>query len=168
MEQQSVILNHLQIEQKIKRIASQIYEDNLDEKHLYIAGIARNGYILAAKLTEVLKSTYPLEFTLLEVVIDKDKPLFPKVNGLENLSALKNKVVIIVDDVLNSGRTLMHSLRPFLEADVKKIRTALLVDRDHKRYPVAADFVGHTLSTTIKEHIVADLKKGRKDVVYLT
>ena len=93
--------------------------------------------------------------------------MHPNIKGIDNTALLKNKVVIIVDDVLNSGKTLIHSLRPFLEADVKKISTALLVDRDHKRYPVATDFVGLTLSTTTHEHIVADLKKGKKDVVYI-
>ena len=79
---------------------------------------------------------------------------------------LKNKVVIVVDDVLNSGKTLIYSLRPFLDADMRKIRTVLLVDRDHKRYPVEADFVGITLSTTLQEHIRVDLTPGN-EAVYL-
>lgn len=168
MENSSIILNHVQIQQKIRRIACQIYEDNADEKQIYIAGIANTGYVFAKKLYDRFTKDYPSEATLLEIILDKEDPMHVEVKGIADASKLKNKVVIVVDDVLHSGRTLMNSLRPFLEADVKKIRTVLLVDRDHKRYPVAADYVGITLSTTFKEHIVADLKKGKNDAVYLT
>ncbi|MBS1765196.1 MAG: phosphoribosyltransferase [Bacteroidetes bacterium] len=168
MDNSSIILNHVQIQQKIRRIACQIYEDNLEEKQLFIAGIANTGYVFAKKLLEQFRKDYSMEVTLLEIVLDKEDPLHVEVKGITKPADLKNKVVIVVDDVLHSGRTLLHSLRPFLEADVKKIRTVLLVDRDHKRYPVAADYVGLTLSTTFKEHIVADLKKGKNDAVYLT
>ncbi|MEZ5107853.1 MAG: phosphoribosyltransferase family protein [Bacteroidia bacterium] len=168
MENNSIILNHVQIQQKIRRIACQIYEDNSEEKQVYIAGIANTGFVFAKKLFDQFRKDYPVNATLLEIVLDKEDPLHVEVKGITKTSELKNKVVIVVDDVLHSGRTLMHSLKPFLEADVKKIRTVLLVDRDHKRYPVAADFVGITLSTTFKEHIVADIKKGKDDSVYLT
>ena len=168
MEDRQVILNHEQIQQKLRRIACQIYEDNISEKNIYIAGIVRSGYVMADKLRDIILESYPLKVNMLEVIIDKENPLHPTIKGIDNTALLKNKVVIIVDDVLNSGKTLIHSLRPFLEADAKKISTALLVDRDHKRYPVATDFVGLTLSTTKHEHIVADLKKGKKDVVYIS
>ena len=114
----------------------------------------------------VLKKTFSLEVTLIEVNVDKEKPLQPVLSKDISAKQLKNKVVIVVDDVLNSGKTLMYSLRPFLEADVKKIRTVLLVNRDHKRYPVAADYVGLTLSTTLKEHISVEFATNN-DAVYL-
>jgi pyrimidine operon attenuation protein/uracil phosphoribosyltransferase len=167
MKSRTLILNTLQIQQKLQRIACQIVEDNYAEKSIFVAGVAKSGFIMAKNLVQILRKNYKLEVTLLEVVIDKENPLQPALIGIKSKATLTKKVVILVDDVLNSGRTLIHCLKPFLESDVKKIRTVLLVDRDHKRYPVAADFVGITLSTTSKELIVADIKKEKIDAVYL-
>lgn len=167
MKPRILLLNHVQIKQKIKRIACQIYEDSYDEKEIIVAGIANGGFIIAKKLVEVLKKNYPLEVKLLEVMVDKDSPLEPIIKGKSGDRPFRKKTVILVDDVLNSGKTLMHCMRPFLEDDAKKLRTVLLVDRDHKRYPVAADYVGITLSTTLKEHVCVELNKGREDAVYL-
>lgn len=152
----TLLLNNKQINQRIQRIACQVYEDNYDEKEIIVAGIANSGYVFAKKIVSALKKSYDLDVTLIEVKVNKDNPLQPVLSGDVSAKQFKNKVVVVVDDVLNSGKTLMYSLRPFLEADVKKIRTVLLVDRDHKRYPIAADYVGLTLSTTVKEHITAD------------
>ncbi len=152
----TLLLNNKQIGQRVQRIACQIFEDCYDEKEIIVAGISNSGFVFAKKLVAVLKKTYSLQITLLEVKVDKQKPLQPILSGVLNSKQLKNKVVVVVDDVLNSGKTLMYSLRPFLESDVKKIRTVLLVDRDHKRYPIAADYVGLTLSTTVKEHITVE------------
>lgn len=167
MKQRTLLLDNVQIKQRLKRIACQVYEDSYDEKEIIVAGIANSGYILAKKLVDILKKNYPLDVTLLEVTIDKDNPLQPVVKGAVGDKAFHKKTIILVDDVLNSGKTLMHSMRPFLEGDAKKIRTVLLVDRDHKKYPVAADYVGITLSTTFKEHVCAELSKGKEDAVYL-
>ena len=162
----TLLLNNKQINQRIQRIACEIFEDNYQEKELIVAGITNSGYVFAKKLVTVLKKTFSLEVTLIEVNVDKEKPLQPVLSKDISAKQLKNKVVIVVDDVLNSGKTLMYSMRPFLEADVKKIRTVLLVNRDHKRYPVAADYVGLTLSTTLKEHIAVEFATNN-DAVYL-
>ena len=167
MKPRILLLDHVQIKQRLKRIACQVYEDSYEEKEIIVAGIASGGYIIAKKLVEVLRKNYPMEVTLLEVIVDKDNPLEPIIKGKSGDKPFRKKTVILVDDVLNSGKTLMHSMRPFLEGDAKKIRTVLLVDRDHKRYPVAADYVGITLSTTLKEHVCAELNKGKEDAVYL-
>jgi pyrimidine operon attenuation protein/uracil phosphoribosyltransferase len=166
MNQPSLVLNAIQIKQRIDRIAYQIYEDSRNEKEIIIAGISNSGYRFAILLNDVLKSICPIPTQLIEITLDKDHPINFKLNPSFEISDFKNKTIIIVDDVLNSGKTLMYSLRPFLEGDVKKIRTALLVNRDHKRYPVEADFVGVTLSTTLQEHIRVDLTAG-KEAVYL-
>jgi pyrimidine operon attenuation protein/uracil phosphoribosyltransferase len=166
MNQPSLVLNAIQIKQRIDRIAYQIYEDSRNEKEIIIAGISNSGYRFAILLNDVLKSICPIPTQLIEITLDKDHPTNFKLNPSFEISDFKNKTIIIVDDVLNSGKTLMYSLRPFLEGDVKKIRTALLVNRDHKRYPVEADFVGVTLSTTLQEHIRVDLTAG-KEAVYL-
>lgn len=161
-----LVLNSRQIEQRINRIAYQLYEDNFDEPELLIAGIANSGYVFALRLAEALKRICPVPAHLFEIKLDKENPVEFTINPAITRERLKNKVLILADDVLNSGKTLVYSLRPFLDTDLKKIRTVLLVDRDHKRYPVEADFVGITLSTTLQEHIRVELEKG-KEAVYL-
>ena len=166
-ETKTLILNSRQIEQKIQRIAYEIYEDNFEEKEIIIAGILNSGYVLARRLEQVLNRICKLKTTLVEIRVDKsDHTRQHAVINMQEMD-LKGKVVIVVDDVLNSGKTLMYSLRAFLDADMRKVRTVLLVDRDHKRYPIIADYVGLTLSTTLQEHITVDLTEG-KETVYLS
>ena len=158
------ILNSRQIEQRINRIAYQIYEDNFNESELLIAGIARSGFVFAQRLQHALNTICPLKTRLIEVTLDKENPVDHTLKPALSRDELSARVVIVADDVLNSGKTLIYSLRPFLDADIKKIRTALLVNRDHKRYPVEADYVGITLSTTLQEHINVDLTPGKESV----
>lgn len=162
----TLLLNHLQIQQRIERLAYQIYEDNFDQQELIIAGIVNSGFVFAEKLCAALKTICPIPTQLIKLEVDKENPTQINMTPALSQDELRNKVVIVVDDVLNSGKTLMYSLRPFLYADMRKIRTVLLVDRDHKRYPVEADFVGITLSTTLQEHIRVDFTTG-KEAVYL-
>jgi pyrimidine operon attenuation protein/uracil phosphoribosyltransferase len=159
------VLNSRQVEQRINRIAFQIYEDNFNEKELIIAGIARSGFVFAQRLQQALNHICPLKTILIEVTLDKENPVDHTLKPDLTREEMNGKVVVVADDVLNSGKTLIYSLRPFLNADIKKIRTALLVDRDHKRYPVEADYVGITISTTLQEHITVDLTPGNESVI---
>lgn len=161
----NIILNQLQINQKIRRIAYQIYETNASEKEVVIAGIVGNGYILAQKLTEVLHEISSLKVTICKVTINKKKPLEPVSTSLE-VNQYKNKSIILVDDVLNSGTTLIYGIKHFLEVPLKKFKTAVLVNRNHKKYPVKADFKGISLSTSIKEHVQVEFSKD-KALAYL-
>ncbi|MGI8893933.1 MAG: phosphoribosyltransferase family protein [Bacteroidia bacterium] len=163
----TLILTALQIEQRITRIAWQIYEDNAEEKNIIIAGIANSGYILAQRITEKLKEISPIKPILIKVKLDKENPLSGNVKIEGEAQNFDNKVVILVDDVLNSGKTLMYGMKPFLEADVRKISTAVLVDRNHNRFPVATDYTGISLSTTLQEHISVEIDKLKKEGVYL-
>lgn len=163
----TLILNSRQVEQKIQRMAYEIYEDNYEETEIIIAGILNSGFVLARRIEVTLNRICKIKTSLVEIKIDKSGQADNKVVISMEENALKGKVVILVDDVLNSGKTLIYSLRAFLDADIRKIRTVLLVDRDHKRYPIRADFVGHTLSTTMQEHITVDLTSG-KEAVYLS
>lgn len=160
------LLTQLQIQQRIDRLAYQIYEDNFDQTALLIAGIANSGFVFAERLCNAIRKICPIPTTLLRLEINKEAPTEILLTPHLSKAELRDKVVIVVDDVLNSGKTLMYSLRPFLDADMRKIRTVLLVDRDHKRYPVEADFVGITLSTTLQDHIRVDLTPGQ-EAVYL-
>jgi pyrimidine operon attenuation protein / uracil phosphoribosyltransferase len=150
--QLNIILNHQQIEHKIKRIAYQIYETFADEEEIILAGIANNGYVLAEKINAVLKEVSTLKVTLCEVKIDKQNPFNPISTSIAK-EIYSNKGIVLVDDVLNSGTTLVYGAKHFLEVPIKKFKTAVLVDRNHKKFPVKADFKGISLSTSSKEHV---------------
>ncbi|RZK47246.1 MAG: phosphoribosyltransferase [Pedobacter sp.] len=165
---QVLILDKKQIDQKINRIAYQILEDNLNEKEIVLAGIWDRGYKLAIRLQKVLQKIAPFKSTLLRVDLEKQNSKLVAKTDLEPAD-WKNKVIILVDDVLNSGKTLAYGLGVFLNTPHKKIRTVVLVDRSHKIFPIATDFVGLELSTILKEHVdvVMDVE-GEEDRVYLS
>jgi len=148
----SVILNHQEINHKIKRIAYQIYENNVDETDIVLAGIESNGYILAKKLKSVLSKISDIKPTLCKVVIDKKNPR-NTISTSINSSDYTNKSVVLIDDVLDSGTTLIYGVKHFLDVPLKQFKTAVLVNRNHKKYPVKADFKGISLSTSLHEHI---------------
>lgn len=150
--EKTIILNHKQITYKIRRIAYQIYENNIEEETIIIAGIDKNGYLLAEKIKEELDSISPIQATLCRVKMDKINPLNKITTSLEE-SIYKNKSIVLVDDVLNSGATLIYATRHFLQVPLKKFKTAILVNRNHKKYPIKADFKGISLSTSLQEHI---------------
>jgi pyrimidine operon attenuation protein/uracil phosphoribosyltransferase len=162
----TLILNNLQIQQKINRIAYEIYENNYGEKSLVLAGIADRGYVFAQKIRDALKGICAIEIELVEVVVNRQNPIEGAVKTALSNRDLSDKVVIVVDDVLNSGKTLIYGMKHFLNTPVKKISTAVLVDRNHKRFPIQADYVGLSLATTMQEHISAEFAEGN-DAVYL-
>ncbi len=161
------VLTAAQIEQKVNRIAYQIYEDNFEETDVVIAGIVPSGFELAKRIAKQMASISTIKIHLIEVKLDKEKPLGKEIHLNINSETLTDKTIVLVDDVLNSGKTLIYALHPFLNIPVKKIKTVVLVDRNHKRFPIAADFVGISLATTLQEHITVEL--GNKDEgVYLS
>ncbi|MDT0559459.1 phosphoribosyltransferase family protein [Ichthyenterobacterium sp. W332] len=156
MSDKQIILTHSEIEHKIRRIAYQIYESNVKNTEVILAGIDENGYILAKKIKTVLSKISDLNVVLCKVSIDKKKPLNPISTSLKP-EDYKNKSIVLVDDVLNSGSTLIYGVKHFLDVPLKQFKTAVLVNRNHKKYPVKADFKGISLSTTLKEHIEVSL-----------
>jgi len=154
-KENNIILDTIQINQKIKRIAYQIYESNSDEKEVVIAGIMGNGYIFAEKLVKVLSEISDLKVIICLVNINKKNPLDIVTTSL-TVNEYKNKSLVLVDDVLSSGTTLIYGVKHFLDVPLKRFKTAVLVNRNHKKYPVKADFKGVSLSTSIKEHVQID------------
>jgi len=150
--QLNIILNQQQIDNKIRRIAYQIYETFADEDEIILAGIAKNGFVLAEKINVILNEISTLKVTLCEVKIDKHNPSNTITTSIPK-ELYSNKGIVLVDDVLNSGTTLIYGVKHFLEVPVKKFKTAVLVDRNHKKFPVKADFKGISLSTSSKEHV---------------
>ena len=167
-ESHVLVLDKNQIAQKINRIAYQILEDNLEEKEVILAGIWDRGYKLALRIKAVLEQIADFKVTLLRVDLEKlNSKLVAKTDMPE--SEWTGKVIILVDDVLNSGKTLTYGLGVFLNTPHKRIRTVVLVDRSHKIFPIATDFVGLQLATILKEHVdvVLDVE-GEEDRVYLS
>jgi pyrimidine operon attenuation protein/uracil phosphoribosyltransferase len=165
---QLLILDKKQIQQKINRIAYQILEDNITEKEIVLAGIWDRGYKLALRLKKVLAKISDMKIVMLKIELERKSSRLIANTDLDE-SHWKNKVVILVDDVLNSGKTLAYGLGVFLNTPHKKIRTVVLVDRSHKIFPIATDFVGLQMSTVLKEHVdvVMDVE-GEEDRVYLS
>ena len=154
----TIILDKEQISNKLRRIAYQIYETNVNEKEVIIAGIFENGYLFAKKLKPIVEAISPIKVTLCKVNIDKKSPTNPITTSLDQ-KEYKNKSILLVDDVLQSGTTLIYGVKHFLEVPLKQFKTAVLVDRNHKKYPVKADFKGISLSTSINENVSVVFKK---------
>ncbi|MFC5285240.1 phosphoribosyltransferase family protein [Pedobacter alpinus] len=163
-----LILDPHQIQQKINRIAYQILEDNFDEDEIILAGVIARGYRLALRLEKVLCQISNLKVRIVKLELNKDSSKLESAIDIP-LSDCENKVIILVDDVLNSGRTIAYGLGVFLNIRLKKLRSVVLIDRSHKNFPVATDFVGLELSTVLKEHVDVVLDEdGKEDGVYLS
>lgn len=159
------VLNHKQVVDRIQRIAWQIFENNQDSKRLYIAGIADQGYLLAQKIADKVNEISDLNVELLKLKIYKKNPRETKATlDKENID-LNDASVVLVDDVLNSGSTLIYGVNYFLDFALGQISTVVLVDRNHKKYPVKADFKGLSLSTSSMEHVEVILDKAPYSVV---
>ena len=165
MSERTVVLDHVHVQRKLQRIAHQLHEENHAEKGIVLVGIAPRGMALAQRLASLLSPIADLEVELVELKLDKDRPLEAAVKLSVPLDGLRGRTVVLVDDVLMSGRTLMHAAAHLVSVPLKRLLTVVLVDRRHRSYPIRADIVGLTLSTTTQEHISVEL--GRKDAVYL-
>lgn len=148
----NIILTHTEINHKIRRIAFQIYESNVNEKEVVLAGIDSNGYILAKKLKTALSKISNINPVLCKVSINKKNPS-SEIKTSIPASEYENKSLVLIDDVLNSGTTLIYGVKHFLDVPLKQFKTAVLVNRNHKKYPVKADFKGISLSTSLHEHV---------------
>lgn len=164
--ERSLILNSKQVAQKLVRIAHEIHENHYKEKEIVIIGVRGKGSEVAERLGDLLKGIADSLVSVEHIELNKDKPLSGPISFTGELMTIKNKCVVLVDDVLNSGRTLIYASRHILDAEPKHLAIATLVDRFHRRFPIRADYVGLTLSTNLKEHVTVDLAKG-KEAVYL-
>jgi pyrimidine operon attenuation protein/uracil phosphoribosyltransferase len=163
--EKSLILDASQVKQKIRRMAYEMYEHNFKEKTIVVAGIEGQGYVLAKLLVKELESISPLKATLVKVSLDKSQPQQSEVVLDSEIKNIRKKCIILVDDVLNTGRTFAYGLKPFLDIEVKKIEIAVLVNRSHTLFPVHPQYTGYKLSTTIRDHVEVNL--GKEIAVYL-
>ena len=167
MSKKSKILDQLEIDQKIKRLAWQLYENNMFEEEIFCIGISDRGLFLAKQIEACLTEISEIKTRLARLDIDKRNPYNTEVILKLEPTEYINKVVVLVDDVLNSGRTLMYSAKHFLTSPLKKLSILVLIDRNHNRYPIKADYVGLSLATTLHEYINVELD-GPKKGVYLS
>jgi pyrimidine operon attenuation protein/uracil phosphoribosyltransferase len=151
------ILNHHQIQQKIIRIAHEIIENTTEVDKIFLAGICGNGIIIAEQIKAIIIQHSELEVEVFEVTLDKDNPFDATIDSTIETSAFKNGFIILIDDVVNSGKTMQYALTKILEQPTKSIKTAALVDRTHRRFPIKCDFVGLTLSTTLQDRVEIQL-----------
>lgn len=162
------ILTSLQTRQKIRRIAFEVYEQNFEEKEIILAGITGEGFEFARRLAAELKDISAIGIKLIELCFDKQAPHQSEVKFAgEPIQVKDGQVVVVVDDVLNTGQTLTFGLQPFLKVKTKKIQVAVIVDRGHRCYPISADFIGYSLSTTLKERVEVILSNSQEEGVYL-
>ena len=165
MEEKSIVLSEAEIHQKIDRIAFQIYENTFEQSILYVGGISGNGFLLAEQLIACLNKISDQSIRLFELSIHKDEPLHHDINLSIADEDLSKATVILVDDVINSGRTMSYAVRKILENEVNVLKIATLVNRTHRRFPVHADFVGLDIASTLQDHIRVDLEE--KPVAFL-
>lgn len=160
------VLNGAQIQQKIKRIAYEIYENNYDEEVLVMAGIEGQGYLFAKMLKQQYCAISDKKVELLRLTLDKFAPAQSDIEISCPVGELQGKAIVLVDDVLNTGRTLAYSLQPFLQSRIKKLEIAVLVNRSHTTFPVQAKYTGYELATTLSDHIEVVLSE-EEQAVYL-
>lgn len=158
------ILDQATAEKKMRRMALEILENNIDETGIILAGVRESGTVVAKHMQELLSEISAVKTELISITLDKREP---KEVTLSKEMDFTNKVIILVDDVANSGKTLLYALKPFLAFHPKKIQMLVLVERSHNSFPVHPDYVGLSVSTTLQEHIYVEVEDGKIAGTYL-
>ena len=162
--EKNYILSKEVIAKKLRRMAYEILENNIDEKELILAGIRESGSVLARVIQKMFGEISSIKTELITITLDKKQPADVSLSKTFDFSG---KVIIVIDDVSNSGKTLLYALKPFIEFHPKKIQTLVLVERTHTSFPVRPDYVGLSLATTIQEHIFVEVSGDSISGAYL-
>jgi pyrimidine operon attenuation protein / uracil phosphoribosyltransferase len=164
MDTKKYILDQAVAEKKLRRMALEIIESNLDENNIILAGIRESGMVVAKCIQQILAETSSLQTELLGVSLDKRDPKEVRLSATMDFN---DRVIIIIDDVANSGKTLLYALKPFLDFQPKKIQALVLVGRSHNSFPVHPDYVGLSIATTLQEHIYVEVSNDKVLGAYL-
>lgn len=151
-------------ERKMRRMAFEILENNIDENEIILAGISENGCVVASTIQKMMKEIAPVKTSMISISLDKKHPGEIKLSEIPDFN---DKVIIIIDDVASSGKTLLYSLKPFLNYHPRRIQTLVLVERTHKAYPIKPDYVGVSIATTIQDHIYVEVNGDKVTGAYL-
>lgn len=154
------ILSKQDIEKKINRLAFQLLENCFEEKNLFLGGIVGNGIVIANRIAKIIQNNSDVNVVVFEIKINKSEPWAEKTVLTANKEDLKNGYIVLIDDVLNSGKTMQYALMEILQFQTKAIKTLTLVDRTHRRFPIKANFVGLSLSTTLKDRVEVVLSEN--------
>lgn len=165
MKNSEKILNDKKIKKILKRISYQILEVNLDESEIFLVGIKKNGFEIAKLIQIELEKIWDTNIHIYPLVIQKNDPN-KKVLTEFDFKKMKDKTVILVDDVLNTGKTLIHAVKYILDAQLKKLVTVVLIDRNHKKFPIKVDIKGISISTSINEKIKLLIKNNKISAIF--
>lgn len=163
-----MIFNSNDIQSKLKRLAYQILEDHYNETEIHLIGVMPGGNILSSILKENIQAIKPISIIEHTIQLNKKNPLGSQIDLSCEISSLKNKSVIIVDDVVNTGKTTFYCMQPLTKIELKSLKVAVLVDRLHKKFPIHCDYVGNSLSTTMQEHIDVKFSDRKIKGIYLS
>ncbi len=152
------LLNDAQVKEKIKRLAIEMIEHNYTETEINLIGINNNGYSFSKLIQNEVPKEYALKVKSFQITLNPAHPLDPIQFNEGNIDCFKDKVIILIDDVANTGRTMFYAMKPFMDTIPKKIEVAVLVDRKHKNFPIKVDYVGLSLATTLLQNIDVNLK----------
>ena len=154
-DQKKYVLTKEVVEKKLRRMALEILENNIAEKEITLAGIRESGSVVARVIQKMIGEFSTIKTELITITLDKKQPAEVTLSITPDFN---NKVIIVIDDVSNSGKTLLYALKPFIDSHPKKIQTLVLVERTHTSFPVRPDYVGLSIATTIQEHIFVEVK----------
>ena len=158
MADKNYVLTYEAPQEKLHRMALEIAElVSEDEEPLVLIGIRQSGLVIAEKIASFLEQYIKVQPKTIFVMLDKDLP--QKVTLSEEID-FHGKNVILVDDVSNSGCTLMYALRPLLDFHPKRVLILVLVERMHKQFPIKPDFVGVSVATTLEDYIQVEIENG--------
>ena len=162
MKNKKIILNKIEIENKINRIAFSIIEQYHSEKNITMIGFEQNGYLIAKKIQNVIRENHKIKVSLHKIALkNKNEYLISPAISKDDM-----KNIFLVDDVLKSGKTIIYGIKTILNYPIKNLKTIILVNRNHNQFPIGVDYVGLNLSTTLQNHIEVILEKNN-EVVYL-
>jgi pyrimidine operon attenuation protein/uracil phosphoribosyltransferase len=150
------ILTQEVAEKKLRRMAYEILENNAGEEQLILAGIRESGSVIARNIQRHLREIAGERMTTRLITITLDKK-YPGPVTISETVPFDGAVIVVIDDVANSGRTLLYAMKPFLDAHPRKIECLVLVERSHKAFPIQPDYTGLSLSTTLQEHIYVEV-----------
>ena len=163
MKNEIKILDKSKISQIILRLSWEIYENNFNEDDIFLVGIGDKGLLIANIVNENLRKISTLKPSVSKITFNRENP-HDEISLSIPSDEYKNKTVILIDDVLYSGRTLMYCSKAFLNTPLKKMSVLVLVDRNHNTYPIKANYVGYSMSTTLKEYVRVDLSESNQGV----
>ncbi|MEO6668488.1 MAG: phosphoribosyltransferase family protein [Ferruginibacter sp.] len=152
-----MILDKATADKKLRRMSLEVAERNHETSEIILVGIKENGIIIAKKIKEYLQDVFSGNIILMELWLDKKNPGEIKLSSTMDFN---DKSILLIDDVANSGRTMLYALKPLLQQLPQQVQTLALVERTHKKFPIAVDYVGLSVSTTLMENIVVEVEAG--------